>query len=166
MNEQEIWRPIVGYEGLYEVSSIGRVKSLARICKDGHERKEKILKPSPMVKGYMLVNLCKHSTSIKSFLVHRLIAGAFFGKSPLAIDHLNGNKTDNRIENLEYVTNRENSVRYFKKKSLLKTGVRHAGTGKFKSSIYFNKQRLYLGIYKTEDEAYQAYLNFRATHNT
>ena len=96
---KEIWKDIPNYEGMYQVSNLGRVKSL----KFG---KERILKGSS-AREYRLISLCKDQ-STKLRYVHRIVMLAFVGKSDLEVNHKNGIKTDNRLENLEYCTRSEN----------------------------------------------------------
>lgn len=98
----ERWKAVVGYEGLYEVSDFGNVRSL----KYG---KVRVLKPGVM-KGYYRVHLCKNGKR-KSFLVHRLVVIMFIGDIPkgMVVNHINENKFDNRLENLEIVTVKENN---------------------------------------------------------
>ena len=109
----EEWKAIKGYEGLYEVSNLGRVKSLERKVKHPIVRektiKEKILKYNIDNNGYLYVTLYKDGKS-KSFKVHRLVAIAFIPNpnNKPDIDHINTNKKDNRIENLRWVTKEEN----------------------------------------------------------
>lgn len=99
------WRSIPGYEGLYEVSNDGQVKRLGGTPKCHHERN---LRPSNR-HGYPTVALCKNGKP-NSFEVHRLVTRAFIGKQGnLWVNHKNGNKTDNRLENLEYLTPGENT---------------------------------------------------------
>lgn len=103
---EEEWRDIEGYESKYQVSSMGRVKSLDynRTCK------EKIMKPYKNTWGYLQVGLCKNN-KIKRFLVHRLVAAAFIPnpENKPCIDHLNTIKDDNSVENLMWCTYKENS---------------------------------------------------------
>lgn len=105
MKLKEVWKDILGYEGLYQVSNWGRVKSL-NYNRTGNER---ILKPGLGNRGYYFVNLCKNGKQ-KSVHIHRLVAEAFLCKIPkgLVVNHLNQNKQDNRLENLEIVTQKEN----------------------------------------------------------
>ena len=104
--KNEEWRDVVGYEGLYQVSSEGRVKSLKRKgCKS-----ERILKPIDDGRGYLRVDLYAGGKR-KRFKVHRLVCQAFHenpGNKP-QVNHINENKTDNRASNLEWATARENS---------------------------------------------------------
>ena len=97
---KEIFKPIPGYEGLYEISNLGRVKSL----KFSNER---ILKPCLNNIGYPRVGLLKGGAQKNKF-IHRLVLLAFIGESELQVNHINGIKTDNRLENLEYCTASEN----------------------------------------------------------
>ncbi len=104
----EIWKYIKGFEGLYQVSNLGRVKSLERIDALGHRLKEKILKPR-LDNRYYQVCLCKQSIK-KNYRVHRLVWEAFNGQIPegLQVNHINEVKTDNRLSNLNLMTAKEN----------------------------------------------------------
>ena len=111
---KEVWRDVKGYEGLYQVSSNGRVKSLERtfIDKIGRERyvKECILKPGMDKGGYLRVGLCDGEKR-KTFKVHRLVCEAYHENpdNKPQVNHINEIKTDNRACNLEWATARENS---------------------------------------------------------
>lgn len=99
------WRPVVGYEGLYEVSNNGQIKRLAGSPKCHHDR---ILKPIKR-KGHSYVMLCANSV-IVTIGVHRLVLAAFVGTANgLWVNHKNGIKDDNRLANLEYVTPSQNT---------------------------------------------------------
>ena len=108
----EEFRDIEGYEGLYQVSNLGRVKSLKRIVLRGdkkNELKEKILKGILVNNYYLRVDLYKNSCK-KSFYLHRLLAIAFIEniQNKLYVNHKNGVKLDNRLVNLEWCTQEEN----------------------------------------------------------
>lgn len=123
----EIWKPVWGYFGRYMVSNMGRVMSMRERkyhTKDGYVTKKikYILRPvifnlSPAavkarktsLRSYSMVTLCKDGVR-KNLYVHRLVADAFLGVKPkgLVTDHINGDKYDNRLCNLRYVTTREN----------------------------------------------------------
>lgn len=107
----EIWKDIKGYEGLYQVSNLGRVKSLARkvIKAYGaeHNLKEKLRVINSDNVGYQVVRL--HNGKGKTFKVHRLVAKAFLGEpNGLEVNHIDGDKSNNKVENLEYCTRGEN----------------------------------------------------------
>ena len=110
---QEQWKPIKGYEGLYEVSNLGRVKRLEGKCKTkgGNLRTvpEKILKFNSDKQGYKIVDLCKDGTE-KYFKVHRLVAFAFIPnpENKPYINHIDCNPSNNCVTNLEWCTPKEN----------------------------------------------------------
>ena len=101
-NIQETWKDIPGYEGLYQASNLGRIRSFKR-------NNIRILKPSRDGSGYYIVILYLNSVR-KNVSVHRLLWTAFNGPIPegLQINHLNENKADNRLENLSLCTAKEN----------------------------------------------------------
>lgn len=104
MKAQEIWRPVVGYEGLYEVSNLGRVRSIGKDMR----HKGKILKPYIMPNGYLQVTLCVNYKK-KKFYIHTLVARAFPGIcgkwfEGCDCNHINENKQDNRAVNIEVCT--------------------------------------------------------------
>lgn len=110
---KEIWKPIAGYEGLYEVSSSGRVRSLGRYVNHGkHQywRCGRIRKPYN-TDGYISVSLNKDSKCI-TYQVHRLVAEAFIPNPDHKeqVNHIDGCKTNNNVENLEWVTRSENVI--------------------------------------------------------
>lgn len=104
---EEIWKDIEGYEGHYQVSSFGRVKSI----KLG---KEKILKSHLHYRGYELINLSLCGC-VKSFLIHRLVCSAFIKKpkNKFQVNHKDGVKTNNHVCNLEWCTQSENQKHAF-----------------------------------------------------
>lgn len=114
MENKEVWKPIPGYEGLYEVSNYGNVKSIPRVIKrsDGKNytiKVEKILKFQVDEDGYYRYELNNAGHVFKTFS-HRLVALAFI-PNPLNkpfVNHINGIKNDNRVENLEWCTDKEN----------------------------------------------------------
>lgn len=116
MNE-EIWKPIKGYEGLYEISSYGRIKSLRRtiICKNGVHKTigGRIMSIPKCSNQYRFIALSKYG-KVKQYLLHRLVAQHFIGERPLEINHIDGNKDNNCVENLEYVTHSENQLHAFR----------------------------------------------------
>lgn len=110
--EIEIWKPVVGYEGLYEVSSTQQVRSVDRILKHPKGKclvKSKLKKLQISNKGYYCVSLYKDGKG-KVHLLHRIIAQAFIPNpyNMPEIDHINGDNKDNRIENLRWTTRKGN----------------------------------------------------------
>lgn len=112
----ETWRPVVGYEGIYEVSSLGRVRSLDKVVRSARSRSGKrtrrgrILQTRLSNSGRERITLWKDG-HMKTIHVHRLVAAAFLGPSNLTVNHKDENPLNNRLENLEYMTVGDN-VRY------------------------------------------------------
>ena len=129
--ENEIWKDIPGYEGLYQVSSLGRVKSLDRLIKGKYILKGIILKPSYGGNKYPSVNFWIDK-KYKTFTIHRLVAVSFIEnpKNLKFVNHINGNKYDFNISNLEWCTHKQNMI-HASKTGLLKphmigkTGSKH-----------------------------------------
>ena len=111
--EYEVWRDIKGYEGIYQVSDLGKVKSLARTIyfPSGGKRKvkDRILKPAIDKDGYELLTLAKNGEN-KNTRVHRIVAEAFIpnNENKPQVNHINEIKDDNRAVNLEWSTSQEN----------------------------------------------------------
>lgn len=155
-NQKEVWLPVKGYEGIYEVSNLGRVKSFlkgGRILKQGNTGRDYKTKP------YKQVSLLG-----KSFRVHTLVSIAFLGHNPdgtnsIVVDHIDGNKINNKLSNLQLLSNRENLSKY-KNKSSKYTGVHYHKTSKnYQANIWVNGKKKYLGSFSSEVEAYNAYNN-------
>lgn len=109
----ERWLPVVGYEGFYEVSNLGRVRSVDRQIRhrDGslHMYPSRVLKPSVTTNGYAYISVSVNKAQ-RSVAVHRLVATAFLGPAPdgMEVCHRNGDELDNRSENLRYGTHGSN----------------------------------------------------------
>lgn len=114
---KETWKDIAGYEGFYLVSNFGRIKSVAINRKYGKKTNRTIYcKPNIIKSGYCYTQLCKNGySSRKGIQIHRLVANAFlpnpFNKPD--VNHKDGNKQNNRVDNLEWVTKSENSKHAF-----------------------------------------------------
>lgn len=117
MISKERWKDVVGYEGLYQVSDMGRIKSLSRLLNNNRQWKGRILKPTIRDKsGHLGVHLCKNGKA-KTYCIHQLVLVAFIGFCPDNMEgcHNNGIETDNRLNNLRYDTHSNNildSVRH------------------------------------------------------
>jgi len=115
MSAREIWRDVPGWEGVYQVSCRGRVKSLERTCKarGGGTRviPKRILKAAKDIHGYLTVSFSRDGIK-KTYRVHCMICEAFIGVRPneMEVRHLNGQRDDNRAENLVYGTHQENEA--------------------------------------------------------
>ncbi len=107
----ETWKDVKGYEGIYQVSSHGRVKSLARVVNDifGEHMTEEIIMHPGKGKHYYHVRLCKNGAK-ETTSVHRLVAKTFIRNpdNKPCVNHIDGNKLNNHVENLEWVTYSEN----------------------------------------------------------
>lgn len=130
----EIWKGVKGYDGIYQVSNKGRVKSLDRIIErcDGVNKPVKgvILKPTILVSGYYSVKLSINGVA-RTNTVHRLVAEAFLvnNENKRTVNHKNGIKTDNRVENLEWATDYEN-IKHAFDTGLIKSGKEHHSYGR------------------------------------
>jgi hypothetical protein len=103
-DKQEMWIPVAGYEGWYSVSTSGRVR---RECNRVGVPRIRILKQNPLPVGYLRVFLCRNG-KVKTHYVHRLVAAAFIGNDSREVNHKDGNKQNNFVANLEYVTSKQN----------------------------------------------------------
>lgn len=151
---KEIWKPIPGYDG-YEASSLGRVRSVDRYDKRGVLLKGRVLKPT-RDRGYSRVNLSVKGKRFEK-KVHRLVMLTFRGESLLPVDHRDGNKDNNCLSNLEYVTARENLHRaLFRRDHKLPIGVSRKGE-KYHVRFHENGVRRFVGSYPTIEQAVVAY---------
>lgn len=126
--DSEIWKPIKGYEGCYEVSNKGRVKSLIRKVNANNGgiyiKEEMYLSPVIDSKGYYQVFLCKNGKP-KPNRIHRLVAETFIDKpnGKNIVNHMDKNKSNNCVENLEWCTNQYN-LRYSTSKSVVRVDTK------------------------------------------
>lgn len=150
----EIFKDIKGYEGCYQVSDFGNVRSL----KWG---KIKRLKSHIDKRGYYFATLC-YKGKVKTFYIHQLIAITFLNHIPnghkIVVDHIDNNKSNNHISNIQLVTHRYNSSKDVKNTSSNYTGVSwHKIMKKWISYIVINKKLKFLGYFSNEEEASEAY---------
>lgn len=161
----EIWKDIPGYEDLYQASNLGNIKGLSRIMlingKYPIMTKERIFSPAKNCHGYLFVNLTKDKKK-KGFKVHQLVAMAFLEHIPcghkLVVNHKNFIRTDNRLENLEVITGRENYNRKHLKSSSKYVGVSwNKVLEKWSSTIFVNGKTKHLGYFVNELDASKTY---------
>ena len=155
----ETWINIKGYEGMYQVSNLGRVKSLQRYRKNYSKLQpvpEKIKSPYLKGNGYLFTQLYKDGKS-RNFYIHRLVACAFIKdySDSLQVNHIDMDKQNNNVVNLEMVTNRENHIKAHKFRGRKRGAYKHYD--KFRAVIQINNKTKHLGTFKTKDEAYDAY---------
>lgn len=162
---EEIWKPVVGYEGLYEVGSFGNIRSIDRIVYTEKGKKTRIikgvmLKPS-LRNGYLSVCISKDGKS-KSKTIHSLICQSFYGFKFKAyngvVNHKDGNKTNNNIDNLEIITPRINILhKILSERSEKYIGSKLAIGDKWRASISVCGVSYFLGNYSKQDEADRVY---------
>lgn len=157
---REEWRIIDGTDGLYAVSSLGRIERQEKpsMRKNGTFRTDKarILHQYADHGGYLFVRLSVKGIAQRHF-VHRLVCKEFIGDGgDKEVNHKNMDRKDNRLDNLEWVTRRENNTH--KSKKFLTGAYRHGGCSTFFSKIKVGERIVNLGRYKTEIEAHNAYL--------
>lgn len=153
MQEQEIWKDVVGYEGLYQVSNLGRVKSLARKINRGQyiEYREDILMTLFLNRhGYFTVMLSKNGKK-KQHRIHQMVARAFIPnpENKEMINHIDCNTQNNRVENLEWATNSENQLHAIAHGLKTDIGVNHNLSRLTEENVRFIREH-----YKFRDKVY------------
>ena len=157
-NYKEIWKDISGYEGLYQVSNKGNVRSLMfRNNITSKKRKKPLLLKFSKRSGYYTVNLRKNSER-KSFQVHRLVAEAFLNKekNKNIVNHKDFNRLNNKVENLEWCTQKENvnhSVCNMKHSKKFKNKLNEQYIRQKNNKYELTLKKKYIGTYKTFEEA-------------
>lgn len=158
IEKTEQWKDVVGYEGDYQISDLGRVKSIKRY----KFKVDLILKQGTSTHGYFQISAHKAKIKIKTIKTHQLIAMAFLGHircgHDLVINHKDFNKKNNIVSNIELVTARENSNKKHFKFTSEYIGVSwDKQLKKWRSRITINNEGQYLGLYTNEIDAHNAY---------
>ncbi len=158
---EEVWKAIPNYEGSHEASNLGRIRSIDReiVYSDGRvfRLKSRVLRLSNGGGGYKVVKIQK---SVK--YVHQMVAMAFLGHVPnghkLVVDHIDEDKLNNNLNNLRIVSNRENLSR--RGGSSKYVGVYFSkSTNKWASKIKVGRKEIWIGRFKNEIDAHNAYQN-------
>lgn len=150
----ETWKDVVGYEGLYQVSDLGRVRSLDRITKDKnnveYRRKSKILQPWDDTQGYKIVDLRKDGKR-KAAKVHRLVAETFIQnpENKEQVNHIDGIKSNNNVSNLEWNTRSENIKHAFENG----LNIRSERSGRRKEPVFQIKDGKIINYFPTLSDA-------------
>lgn len=154
MNEE--WRAVIGFEGIYEVSSLGRLRSVDRLDARGYRQRGKLLSPAPDLRGYPVAHLRKNRKNIFKKL-HHLVCFAFLGPPPgpicigpgcWEVNHKDGNKANAAVTNLEYVTRKENAIHAVKSGLRVDVGV---GERNGRSKLTETQVRLIRKLYADGD---------------
>jgi hypothetical protein len=145
-----MWKDIPNYENEYQINKIGQVLSL---------KTNRILKAS-LSSNYLAVSLCKNGKP-KPFRIHQLMAITFLNHKPnkftLVVDHIDGNKLNNDLNNLQILTHRENTSKRQNASSKYTGVCWHKTKKQFIASIQINKKLHHLGYFDNEYEAHLAY---------
>ena len=157
----EIWKNVLGYEGIYKVSNLGKVKSIQK----WRGTSSRILKDRFNKKGYNTVVLYKDKKS-KQITVHQLVAMSFLNHKPngmdMQVDHIDGNKKNNQADNLQILSFKQHRIKTF---SEAISTSKYIGVSwdfknkKWRASITKNNITYNLGRFTSEIEAYNARLN-------
>lgn len=159
---EEIWKTLPSYEGIYEVSNLGNIKSLSRI--KFNKGKFPFMTNERILKQHLNNNYMKVRVMDKMLTVHQLVAMAFLNHKidgmNLVVDHINNNSLDNRVENLQVITQRQNATKDRTNKTSKYAGVSwHKALNKWRSYIKINYKQIHLGYFDNEEEASEVYNN-------
>lgn len=162
----EIWKDIPGYEGSYQVSSRGRIKSLSRIMyrrgKYPFQSKEKYMALCVSSTGYYIASVRKDG-KVKNMKAHIAVAMAFLGYIPngkydIVVDHIDNDKLNNNLSNLQLITQRLNSSKDQKPGTSKYAGVHYCKRAKkYQARIMISGTRYSLGYYENDLDAMKAY---------
>lgn len=158
---KEVFKDVVGFEGLYEISNLGRVKSLDRVTtykQSTRKVKARFLKTS-INRGYKKLQLSKNGIA-KTYKLHRLLAEAFLNHKPngykIVVDHIDNNPLNNNLNNLQLITHRQNIIKDTKRGFSKYVGVYKSGNN-FRARIRIGKENRSLGTFKCELASAVAY---------
>lgn len=171
MENTEIWVDIKGYEGYYQVSSLGNIKSIRRVleCSNGNRvKKEMLLKRSIDAQGYLNCSLCIHN-ECKTIKVHRLVALNFLEnpENLPEVDHLDRVRNNARLDNLEWVSRIDNVHRALDRdKTSQYIGVTmQKRNNKYRAEIQVNGKKIHLGMFDNAYNAMIARTNYELKNN-
>ena len=160
---KEVWKPIEGYEGLYEISNLGRVRSLELRNSSGARKRILMLKPTDNGHGYKIVGM-RVNGKRRNHYVHRLVAEAFVpnpNNLPV-VDHIDHDRSNNQASNLRWMTQGDN-VRYSREimskprqKPMTNTGERYISRQKINGRYRLTIKRKQIGVYGTLEKAMEA----------
>lgn len=161
----EIWRDIIGYEGYYQASNLGRIRSCDVFIKNklgvrNYLKKGRILSPG----GNRYPTVSFMVDTVKTYMtVHRAVFEAFNGKTVLQIDHINNDIRDNRLCNLQALSSHDNNIKAKGRKFKTSTfpGVYRYRNRKWKAQIGINGKKYHLGYFENEQDAHEAYLKVK-----
>lgn len=171
---REVWKPIIGFEGVYEVSNFGIVRSLKRTIKSVSARgllynyiKKGIIMKLSLHKQYLYCSLFIVQSKQFRLSVHKAVAQAFIPnpENKSCVNHIDGNKLNNTVENLEWVTIRENTCHSHSKTNKYVGVTLHKKTGKWQSRIWHNDKAVHIGLYTSQEEAYSARVKYEIDNN-
>ena len=171
-NNVEIWKDIIGFEGLYQISDYGNVKSCRRYVNSKFGKRvvnEKLLSLGRDKDGYLMAILCQDGIK-KTVKIHRLVADAFIDKSEgkNIVNHIDSNKSNNILSNLECVSNLENICHSRLK---MKTSSKYVGVyfnkkdNNFRATATIDGKLKTLGGFKNEEDAYKLRRKFLDENN-
>ncbi len=148
---EEIWVPALGFESTHEVSNLGKIRNISKY-------NNRIITQRKTNDGYFYVEICvNYKRGTKK--VHRIVAESFHGMQiNKCVNHIDGNKENNYINNLEWVSTRENMAHrsLMKKKTSKYTNITWDKKKlKWRAQVYIDGKQIYIGLYENEDEAYQ-----------
>lgn len=151
-NTEEIWKDVVGYEGHYKVSNLGNIMSFK------HKKSGKLMKKHYNGRGYLSLDICKDG-NVKKWSIHRLVATAFLPniENKPCVNHIDGNPSNNNLNNLEWCTYSENELHSFrvlgKKAYSHWTGIKGANNPSSKIIYQFSLDGVFIRLFESKQLA-------------